>query len=274
LLKFISISFVVVSITASVTAQSTFTQMGARAFGLGRTSSCLNDEWSMLNNIGALAKTEQPLAAFSQEITPSVLSFNRTAATFVVPLSYGVTGLSLFRFGDDLYSEQIISLGFANTFGITSIGVKLNYIQYRADRFGRKGLLGLSAGGITQLSKKISVGVYITNINQPKISQTDEERLPTTITSGLGVNVSENVFITTELELDLGYDPIWKTGMEYSFNKKFLARTGCNLNPDAFFVGCGFVSSRLKLDYAFQYNVTLGNSHQASIAYLFKKKSK
>ncbi len=256
-----------------MTAQSTTTQMGARAFGLARTSSCLQDEWSMLGNIGGLGKAEKPVAAFTQEINFSIRSFSRTAASCVVPLSYGVAGLSLFRFGDALYSEQIVSVGFGNTFGITSIGVKLNYIQYRADGFGTKGLLSLSTGGITQLSKKILIGVYITNINQPKMSQTDHERLPTIVTAGLGVNASENIFVTTEIEKDLAYDPVWKTGMEYSFNNKFKARTGFNINPDAFFIGCGFVSSRLKLDYAFQYNPQLGNSHQASVAYQFKRKT-
>jgi hypothetical protein len=246
--------------------------MGARSFGIGRTSSCLNDEWSMLNNIGGLATMERPIAAFTQEINPSLVSFSRTAATMAFPISYGVTGLSLFRFGDDLYSEQMISLGFANTFGITSIGVKLNYIQYRVDGFGRKGVLSIGAGGITKLTKRILIGTYITNINQPKLSNTDREHLPTTITAGLGVNVSETVFITTEIEKDLDFDPTWKTGMEYSINKKFKARTGFNINPDSFFAGCGFISNKLKLDYAFQYNPSLGNSHQASIGYLFKKR--
>jgi hypothetical protein len=246
--------------------------MGARAFGVGRTSSCLSDEWSMLNNIGGLANTERPVTAFAQEINPSLISFSRTAATVAFPIAYGVTGLSLFRFGDDLYSEQMISLGFANTFGITSIGVKLNYVQYKVDGFGRKGMFSISAGGITKLTKKILIGTYITNINQPKLSNTDREYLPTIITAGLGVYVSETIFITTEIEKDLGFDPTWKTGMEYSINKKFKARTGVNINPDAFFAGCGFVLNKFKLDYAFQYNPFLGNSHQASAAYFFKRK--
>jgi hypothetical protein len=246
--------------------------MGARVYGTGRTSSCLSDEWSMLNNIGGLANVERPIAAFAQEINPSLISFNRTAATVALPISFGVTGMSLFRFGDDLYSEQMISLGFANTFGITSIGVKLNYIQYKVDGFGRKGMFSVSAGGITKLTKKILIGTYITNINQPKLSNTDRERLPTIITAGLGVNVSETIFITTEIEKDLDFDPTWKTGMEYSINKKFKARTGFNINPDAFFAGCGFTLTKLKFDYAFQYNPSLGNSHHASAAYFFKRK--
>jgi hypothetical protein len=228
----------------------------------------------MLNNIGGLAKVEQAAAAFSQEINPSFTSFSRTAAVFVMPVSYGVAGVSIFRFGDDLYSEQIISAGFANTFGITSIGVKLNYIQYRVNGFGTKGMFTISAGGITRLTKKILIGTYITNINQPKLSETAKEHLPTIIAAGLGVNASESLFITTEIEKDLDHDPVWRAGMEYSINKKFKGRAGFNLNPDAFFAGFGFVSLKFKLDYSFQYNQVLGNSHQATIGYLFGKKKK
>lgn len=248
--------------------------MGARSSGVGRTSSCLHDEWSMLNNVGGLAKVDKPTVGFTQEIAPSIIAFNRTAVTCVMPLSYGVAGMSLFRFGDDLYNEQMISLGFANTFGITSIGLKINYIQYRVDGFGSKGVFTVGVGGITRLTKKILIGTYITNINQPSLSETDKEHLPTIITAGLGVNASDHILITTELEKDLDYDPTLKAGMEYSFNKKFRARTGFNVNPDAFFFGCGFISSKFRLDYAFQYNPTLGNSHQASVAYVFRRKEK
>jgi hypothetical protein len=270
--KFIIILTIAILYAIVVAGQSTTTLMGSRAFGLGRTSSCLNDEWSILNNVGGLANIEQPMAAFAQEINPSLVSFSRTAATIAFPISYGVTGLSLFRLGDDLYSEQIISFGFANTFGITSIGVKLNYVQYRVDGFGRKGMLTINAGGITKLTKKIMIGTYITNINQPKLSNTDREHLPTIVTAGLGIKASETIFITTEIEKDLDFDPTWKTGMEYSFNKKFKARTGFNINPNAFFAGCGFISIKLKLDYAFQYSPSLGNSHHVSIGYSFKRR--
>lgn len=246
--------------------------MGARASGVGRASSCLYDEWSVLNNVGGLAKVDQVSAGFTQELNPSMLSFSRTAAVIAVPISYGVTGISIFRFGDDLYNEQMLSLAFANTFGITSIGLKLNYIQYRVDGFGSKGMLTISAGGVTRLTKRIVIGTYITNINQPKLSNAGREYLPTIVAAGFGVSASESVFITTEIEKDLDYDPIWKTGMEYSVNKKFKSRVGFNLNPDAFFIGCGFISSRLKVDYAFQYNPELGNSHQATVGYLFKKR--
>ena len=254
-------------------AQSTTTLMGARAFGIARTSSCISDEWAIFNNVGGLAKVELPIAAFTHEINPTFAPFSRTAALIAVPLPYGVAGASLFRFGDELYSEQIISLAFSNAFGIASLGIKVNYIQYRADGFGSKGVLSVGFGGITRLTKKLLIGTSITNINQPKISNTDREHLPTILTAGIGLNASETIFITTEIEKDLDHHAAWKTGVEYSVNKKFKARTGFNVNPDAFFVGIGFVSRRFKLDYAFQYDPGLGSSHQASVGYTFRKKT-
>jgi hypothetical protein len=49
----------------------------------------------------------------------------------------------------------------------------------------------------------------------------------------------KNLIITTEIDKDIAYEAIWRTGMEYSFKEKFLIRTGFNLNPQSGFFGLG-----------------------------------
>jgi hypothetical protein len=80
----------------------------------------------------------------------------------------GVTSVGAFRFGDDLYNEQMVSLGFGNKFGIASLGVKANYIQYQADGFGTYGAVSIDFGGLAELTDQLSIGAYITNLNQAK----------------------------------------------------------------------------------------------------------
>jgi hypothetical protein len=246
--------------------------MGARAAGLGYAAACLSDEWSMLNNIGGLSKVEAPVAAFSFDSQPSFKPFNRMAAVIAVPIKYGVSGASLFRFGDALYSEQIVSLGFSNTFGLASLGIRASYVQYNASGLGTKGVFTVSFGGIATVTKNISIGAYIININQPEISKDDGEKVPTRLMLGVRYKVSEQAMIITEAEKDLQFPLRLKGGVEYQPYKKFVFRSAFQLYPGALFFGFGFHPRKVKVDYAYQHSFAIGSRHQATIAYHFPGK--
>ncbi len=248
--------------------------MGARSAGLGYASATLHDEWSIFNNVGGLSKVDQPITSFAYEARPGLIGANRMAAALSSPLKTGVAGFGLFRFGDDLYSEQVISGGYSNQFGIASLGLAVNYIQYRADGFGIKNAVSLNFGGVAQITPQISAGAYILHLNQPRLSRFDEERLPTKLVAGLGFKPSEKFLLAVELEKDLAYDPVVKGCMEYLADKKVYFRTGFNLHPIAAFFGWGFLIKRMKIDYAFQYNSLLGATHHASVGYHLEKKKK
>jgi len=248
--------------------------MGARASSQGYASSCLDDEWSIFNNVAGLANVKQLCTAFTYDAQPAFKPFNRTAAVCVLPLNFGVAGLGIFHFGDKLYNEQILTAGFSNTFGLASLGLKINYIQYNAQGFGRKGVLSLSFGGIAKLTEKISIGAHIVNLNQPTLSTTEGEKLPTLLITGIAFKLSTKTCITTELEKDFDHQTLWKTGVEYQVHKKFIFRTGFNINPDAGFFGFGFRPKKFKLDYACQLNFILGTRHQATVGYIFNRPAK
>lgn len=245
--------------------------MGARAGGLAYASSCLSDEWSILNNVAGLAKVEKASAAFAYDTQPSFNPFNRVAAVFALPLKFGTAGVGVFRFGDRLYNEQIFTIGFSNSFGLASLGLKANYIQYSAEGFGSKGIFSISFGGIATLTEKISIGSHIINLNQPEISKAEGEKLSTTLIVGAAFQLTSQTLVTSELEKDLSYPVKWKTGVEYKPFKKFTLRTGLSLNPSTVFFGFGFHSKKFKMDYTYQHNFTIGSRHQATIGYIFNK---
>lgn len=242
--------------------------MGARAFALGNTTSCIEDEWSTFNNIAGLAAVENTTASFSYHAYPTFKSFNRTAATIALPVRFGVFGAGAFRFGDKLYNEHIFSAGISNEFGIASLGAKVNYIQYQAEGFGSVGVFTASMGGIATLTKQLSIGAYINNINQPEIVKSGEvESVPTILNLGIAFKPSDKVFLSTEVEKSLQDDLLWRSGLEYQAHRKFFLRTGFNVNPDTGYFGFGFRPKRLSVDYALAYHSKFGVSHQASIGY-------
>lgn len=252
-------------------AQSVSTQIGARANGMGYASSTLFDSWGLFNNPASSAKLENTQTGFTYDLHPIPSGANRTAAVISAPVPIGVISAGAYRFGDDLYNEHVVSAGFANKFGLASLGAQVNYIQYSAAGFGNKGVVSINLGGIAELTPHLSIGAYIINLNQPTLA--GEEKLPTKLVAGLGFKPIEKLLVLAEIDKDLDVDATWKLGLEYAFHKKFTARTGYNLHPNTGFFGMGFKTKKFSIDYAIQYNVSLSLSHQASVGYQFAKGS-
>lgn len=269
-----SLPLLVFTILAKIAiAQSISTQMGARPAGMGYASSGNFDEWSLFNNPGGLGKIEQINAAFGLEVQSQLKGANRMAALFNHPLKWGTLSAGIFRFGDNLYNEQALSIGFGNQVGIASLGVKANVIQYQASGFGVFRAITFDFGGITELTEKIFLSAYILNLTQSRIGE-DNEPLPTRLTAGISYRPGKNIFITTELSKELDYASTWRTGLEYSIQQKVFFRTGYNLNPNAAFFGVGIDKKKIRFDYSVQLNHLTGASHQASASYWLLQKNK
>jgi hypothetical protein len=264
---FIATIFLSTSLTIS-TAQSVSTLMGARSGALGYASETLSDEWSILNNVGGLAQVRKPSIAFACEVNPALEGANRIALALSTPVSKGTVGLGIFRFGDNIYNEQVIAAGYSNRIGITSLGAKVTYTQYQAEGFGTSAALSLSFGGITNLTRYLSIGAFITNVNQPIISKINKEKLPTLLDAGISLKASETFLFVAGIQKDLdNSNPVLKFGIEHIAHPKLIFRTGFNLHPDAAFFGFGFKQRKIKIDYAIQYREELNLGHQISFIY-------
>ncbi|HYC84860.1 MAG TPA: hypothetical protein VEB86_06545, partial [Chryseosolibacter sp.] len=96
-----TIILLIVARDCYVKAQSASLLMGARSAGLGYTSACLADHWSILNNVGGLAEVKKTVTAVSYNNHVEMKSFDRSAALIAVPFATSCAGLSVFRFGDE-----------------------------------------------------------------------------------------------------------------------------------------------------------------------------
>lgn len=247
--------------------QSVSTLMGARAKGLGNTSACLADEWSLFNNPAGLAGLSKGALGIAYDMTPNLPGSQRMVATASFPAFQGTLAAGAFRFGDQLYSEHIATVGYANKFGLASLGARLNLVQYNAEGFGTRSVVSFNLGGIAELTPRLKIGAHIINVNQPVVSENNGERLPTKLIAGLVFTPQENLLLAVEVEKDIEFKATWKTGIEYKVFRKACLRTGFNLFPEAAFFGVGFRSARIILDYSMAYSVFLGTSHQVSAAY-------
>jgi hypothetical protein len=270
--KYFILSLSLFGLTQMAIAQSTSTLMGARAHGLAHTSVTLEDEWSLFNNVAGLAKQNGSFIAATHIQHPSLTSFNKSALTFSSGLKTGAIGVGAFRFGDDLYNEQLVTIGYAVCVGNTSLGIKTNYNQFNAEGFGRKANVTFSMGTITKLSSHITVGIHIHNILQPNRESSITEHQPTIIMAGIGIKASENFNVFTELEKEITTDVGAKAGIEYHYQHKFYLRTGYHVLLNTMHVGVGLHKQRYHIDYSFSQHPYIGISHQATVYFLLTKK--
>ncbi len=252
--------------------QSVSTLLGARSAGMGYASVVLQDESSLFNNIGAIAEVDKTSSFFAFEARPALPGSNRTGAGILAPCRAGVFAIGLFRFGDDLYHEQMVRCAYGNKLGIASLGGSLQYVQYSAGTFGRKGAFTVDFGGRAQITPQVSVGAYIVNVSQSRLSE--QETLPVKLVAGIGFRPDERFLVITEVVKDLSYAATWKTGVEYVIHKKVFVRSGFNLNPNAAFFGLGAKTTRLKADYSIALNTMLGDAHQVSASFQFEHNKK
>lgn len=254
-------------------AQSVPIQLGGRSAGMGNASAALADEWAAYNNPGGLANTEEIALACAYDLRPSLEGANRMGAALTLPASYGTMAFAIFKFGDDFYNEHLATAAYGHRIGITSLGAKVNYVQYLTGLFGSHYAFSFDFGGITKLTPNLSVGCYILNLAQAKLNTVVPQPLPTRMTAGLSYEISPHVRLSAEAEKNLSFVELHlRHGMEYNFRKQFFLRTGFNLSPNAGFMGIGLHKYGLKIDYAVSYSPVLLFTSQASVVYRLKKR--
>ncbi len=245
-------------------AQSVSTLMGGRAAGMGYASSTLRDEAAFFNNVGAMGWSTKSSCFSAYEAQPSLPGANRIAASVCLANKWIAGGIGIFRFGDEVYGEQLVSAALSNRFGMTSLGAKVNYIQYQVAGFGNKTGVTLDFGGLAQITPQILVGAYMVNLTQASLNGL--EQLPTKFVAGICFRPSDFFLLATDIAKDLGYDATWRIGTEYTIYKKVFLRTGFNLHPSTVCVGMGVQTKRIHVDYALQYHANQTGTHQASLA--------
>ncbi len=253
-----------------VAAQSVSTRMGARAAAMANAGFVLTDGSSLFNNVGTLAHVTDPSCFFAYDRIPALPGADRKALAVHWPLSFGTLAAGAFRFGDALYNEQLVSLGAGHRIDHTALGIKANYLQYRADGFSPQHAFTLDVAGLTELTPAWTVGAGIFNITQSEL--TAHERLPVIVVAGVGWKAPEGVLLSAEVEKKMDAPVSIRYGMEITIHKKFFVRTGIGTGPLILAGGLGAKTPRVQADFATSYQSNIGFSYQASASCRIAKK--
>jgi len=152
-----------------------------------------------------------------------------------------------------------------------TFGVQLDYFNtHISEDYGSKGAAVAELGILAEPKENFFIGVHVFNPTMSKIAIYDNERIPTIFRVGIGYKFSNNLYVATETEKDIDFDPIFKAGVEYMVIKDFFIRAGISTNPVQNSFGIGYVHNRLKADIAFSTHQLLGITPHFTVIYEFK----
>lgn len=250
--------------------------IGARSSAMGNASVSFSDVWSAHHNQAGLGFLKETSAGVYYENRFLLKEISVKGGAVVLPIKAGSFGLCITNFGYSQYNENKFSLSFAKSFGEKfSAAIAMDYLTTKiAEGYGSKGVLAAEAGFIAKPIKGLSIGAHVFNPTRSKISEYDDERLPTIIRLGADYNFSDKVTLAVEAQKDIKYKAEFKAGIEYKAVKELYLRIGISTNPALSSFGFGLNLKNLKIDLSASYHQTLGISPQLGLSYTFAKTNK
>ncbi|MGV3540177.1 MAG: hypothetical protein ACO1OQ_10210 [Rufibacter sp.] len=254
-------------------AQINNAPVGARAAGLGGAAVTLPDVWALSNNpagIAALKQLELGAYAFNRFSIPELTTVGLLA---VYPTQkFGTVGVDLQRFGGELYNEQRLGIGLAHQLGVVRLGLKADVLQVRVKEWGSRKAVALSLGGQSEVVPGLTFGAHIYNVNQAKLAEFEDERVPTVMKMGLSYQAAAKVLLMTEVEKELEFPAAVKAGLEYRVLPALGLRGGFHSGTRSGTAGVDVKFRQFQVAYALGAHQQLGVSNYLSVGYQVQPK--
>jgi hypothetical protein len=221
-----------------------WTPAGGRSSAMGTASVALTDFWSTHNNQAGMAFATQ---AFGTHIGYS---------------------------GNPSYNILKTGLAYARTFGDRfSTGIQLDILRTGlADGYGNRTSATFETGILAKITDELTLGAHLFNPVHSKLSDYNNERIPTIMNAGLCYIYSGMLQITTEVKKNSELPMEFLAGAEYKFFENGFIRVGFATNPFRYTFGFGLKIKNLNLDISSSFHESLGYSPQTSMQYAFGNK--
>ena len=240
-------------------------RLGARMTAMGGIGSTVTGPWGLFNNIAGIGSLKQPMAMVGYQSRFNLKELQSVGAGFVYPMQFVNAGVSFFRFGDDIFNEQNLSIALASSVDRVSLGIAINHVQYHVHELSTRSAVVLEFGGIVMLMSDLYFGVHFHNITQSTLE--GHRMLPTIARLGLAYMPIKELSIHSEVCKDLDFEEVFRVGLEYGIIENMWVRTGFNTLPFKASFGVGFSIKFMRIDYSFSDQSNLGGVHEISISY-------
>lgn len=247
--------------------------IGPRSAALGHASSCLSDVWSTRNNQGSLGFVRKTEVGAFYENRFFVKELTQSGFAAAVPIKKGTFGLAYSSLGYKLYRESQTTLSYGMKLGENiSAGIALDYLNTKiADIYGKSNAFTGSVGFTAKLLPQVVISTHVYNPFRAKITNYNNEKVPTIFKFGTQYIFSPKVFIVAEAEKTSAQKINVKGGIEYKPSSLIYIRVGGASYPTQASFGLGVNYNGLKIDVSSSYHSVLGMSPQIGLSYAFGK---
>ncbi len=258
--------------TQSIYAQQGDYSMGARSMGMGGADAALDDAFSAFNNQAGVVRQERSSILFSIRSLYSLEELLASGVAYNYKFRQGALLFSLYRFGDRIFSEHKLGLGYCHQIRFVSLGIQVDYYQQRVESYGSSGCFVFELGGMAEIFPGLILGAYLFNPNRASIGHHDSESLPVMMKAGVSYQPDDKTILCFEIKRGPGEFTYTKLGMEYILKNLFPIRVGAIINSAKISFGFGVYLKKFYFDYGTALDPKLGLSHELSILYRLSKK--
>jgi hypothetical protein len=240
---------------------------GARFAAMGNAAVSLSDLWSVQHNQAGLSGLKKISAGINYENRFLLKELGIKSVAVAVPWKSFVFALSSISFGYSSYHENKYGLSAAKSFGSNfSAGIQLDLLTTAiGENYGKQNSIAGEIGVQAKLTQELTLGAHVYNPTRAKVSDYNDERVPTILKIGMNYKFSGKVMLAVETEKDINYKPLFKAGIEYVPTDELYLRAGISSNPSMSCFGFGLNLKKLKIDLATSYHSVLGFSPQLGL---------
>src|SRR5690554_552122 len=226
--------------------------MGASGLGIGQATTALKDNtWSLFSN-PALMRNDKIAVGFYSLRNYGFSKLTDVAAVGSYPSKFGVAAVGFHRYGDNLFNETRVRVGYSNRWKELRVGVALNYnsISFGAP-YGSGGALGVDIGLAARLVEGLWLGARGTNINRPSYKGIDQD-LPVELAIGLTYQLAEMALFSFDIIKDVSFEESFRGGVEMKIIEDLKGRIGITTAPNTYSFGFGYGKESWGINLAIQ----------------------
>lgn len=257
---------------ASVTAQSSGEPFegGAQALGMANAAVGMQGAWSLFQNQAGLVGVDAFTAGAFYQMRFGMRELATAGFGAAKPISENaVMGLAYLQYGQSSYREQRVGLSYAQRLGERfDVGVQLDYVGvFLGGGYGSTAAFTFQGGFRYEASSKVVLAGHVYNPVRARLSEFNDERLPSVLRFGGVYTLSDKVRISAELRKHLEHPLSAAAGVEYEALKDFYIRTGFAGAPSRFSFGMGYRTGSFQFDIAASRHELLGFTPQIALTY-------
>ena len=269
--KYFTIFLLVLFFTRTIEAAFEDLSTSGRFLGMGSAFVAVAEgSESLLTNPAGLSQTNNASLSLFYSRPFGIQELTHETITSVLPTKVGNWGFGFQGFGNSLYCESTIAIGWSHHVQQRFyFGVSFRSARLRIERYGSDNTFIFDTGCILKLTDQCQWGASISNLFQSRIGKS-EEPLPQIMRTGIGYEPFQGILLSVEIDKDVRYPFEIRAGAEIRPLSPLALRFGFGREPDFFSAGFGLIWKYCIFDYAFTTHPILGATHQGSVSFYIK----